>query len=33
LLDLVSGEKVVLTVFHHDGEQWRKLRRAPEAYE
>ena len=33
LLDLVSREKVVLTVFHHDGEQWRKLRRAPEAYE
>ncbi len=33
LLDLVSREKVALTVFHHDGEQWRKLRRAPEAYE
>ena len=33
LLDLVSREKVALTVFHHDGEQWRKLRRAPAAYE
>lgn len=33
LLDLVSREKVALTVFHHDGEQWKKLRRAPEAYE
>ena len=33
LLDLVSCEKVALTVFHHDSEQWRKLRRAPEAYE
>ena len=32
-LDLVSREKIALTVFHHDGEQWGKLRRAPEAYE
>jgi N-acyl homoserine lactone hydrolase len=32
LLDLVAREKVSLTVFHHDGAQWRNLKRAPEAY-
>src|SRR5437667_10931297 len=31
-LDLVSREMVALTVFHHDGGQWRKLRCAPDAY-
>ena len=33
LLDLVSREQVTLTVFHHDGSQWKKLRRAPEFYD
>jgi N-acyl homoserine lactone hydrolase len=33
LLDLASREKVALTVFHHDGNQWRTLLRAPEFYE
>jgi N-acyl homoserine lactone hydrolase len=33
LLDLVANDGVALTVFHHDGEQWKKLRRAPEFYE
>jgi N-acyl homoserine lactone hydrolase len=32
LLDLASREKVAFTVFHHDGEQWKKLRRAPDVY-
>ena len=32
LLDLVASAKVALTVFHHDGEQWRRLRRAPQWY-
>jgi N-acyl homoserine lactone hydrolase len=33
LLDLVAAEKVALTVFHHDGAQWQRLRRAPEPYD
>lgn len=32
LLELVSREKVALTVFHHDGGQWKTLRRAPDFY-
>jgi N-acyl homoserine lactone hydrolase len=33
LLDIVSREKVAFTVFHHDGGQWKNLRRAPKFYE
>ena len=33
LLDLVDREGVALTVFGHDGEQWRTLGKAPEFYE
>lgn len=33
LLDLVEREKVVLTVFGHDGEQWRTLKKSPAYYE
>ena len=33
LLDLVARERVALTVFGHDGAQWRVLRKAPEFYE
>lgn len=33
LLDLASREKVAFTVFHHDGTQWKSLRRAPDFYE
>jgi N-acyl homoserine lactone hydrolase len=33
LLDLVEQERVVLTVFGHDGAQWKTLRKAPEFYE
>lgn len=33
LLDLVEQEKVTLVVFGHDGEQWRRLKKAPEFYE
>ncbi len=32
LLELVEREDVKLVVFGHDGEQWEKLRRAPEFY-
>lgn len=32
LLALAAREQVVLTVFHHDGAQWRSLKRAPEWY-
>ncbi len=32
LLDLVEREKVALTVFGHDGQQWKGLKRAPEWY-
>ncbi len=33
LLDLVAREGVALTVFGHDGQQWRTLRRPPEYYD
>jgi N-acyl homoserine lactone hydrolase len=33
LLEAVERESVKLVVFGHDGEQWGKLRRAPEFYE
>jgi N-acyl homoserine lactone hydrolase len=33
LLDLVDTEGVALTIFHHDGTQWRSLKRAPAFYD
>ena len=33
LLDLVEREQVALVVFGHDGEQWQRLKKAPEYYE
>jgi N-acyl homoserine lactone hydrolase len=33
LLDIVKNEQVELTVFGHDGDQWRRLKRAPGFYE
>ena len=33
LLDLVASENVALTVFHHDGAQWKTLKRAPAFYD
>lgn len=33
LLDVVEREHVALVVFHHDGEQWRTLKKAPAYYE
>ena len=33
LLDLATNENVAFTVFHHDGEQWSTLRRAPAFYD
>lgn len=32
LLDVVKREDVQLVVFHHDGEQWKSLKKAPEYY-
>ena len=32
LLDLAARERVALTVFGHDGEQWQTLTKAPAAY-
>lgn len=32
LLDLVEREEIALTIFHHDGAQWERLRMAPEWY-
>ncbi len=32
LLDLAARERVTLTIFGHDGPQWRTLRTAPEFY-
>jgi N-acyl homoserine lactone hydrolase len=32
LIDLVGRENVRLVVFHHDGRQWQKLKKAPEYY-
>lgn len=32
LLDVVKQESVQLVVFHHDGEQWASLKKAPEYY-
>ena len=33
LLDIVEREHVALTIFGHDGEQWRTLKKAPSWYE
>jgi N-acyl homoserine lactone hydrolase len=33
LLDLVEHEHIDLVVFHHDGQQWETLKKAPEYYE
>jgi len=33
LLDIVNRQNVRLAVFHHDGEQWAALKKAPEYYE
>jgi N-acyl homoserine lactone hydrolase len=33
LLELAESEQVALTVFHHDGAQWKSLRRAPDFYD
>ena len=33
LLDLAEREHVALVVFHHDGQQWRTLKKAPAYYE
>lgn len=33
LLDIATKEAVAFTVFHHDGEQWNTLRRAPKYYD
>jgi N-acyl homoserine lactone hydrolase len=33
LLDLVESEGVKMVVFHHDGSQWRSLRRSPAYYD
>jgi N-acyl homoserine lactone hydrolase len=33
LLDLVEREQVKLVIFHHDGLQWKSLRRSPEYYD
>jgi N-acyl homoserine lactone hydrolase len=32
LLDIMKRENVRLVVFHHDGEQWASLKKAPEYY-
>ncbi|HLZ93191.1 MAG TPA: N-acyl homoserine lactonase family protein [Candidatus Acidoferrum sp.] len=33
LLDLVEREKIKLVVFHHDGEQWKSLKKSPVYYD
>lgn len=33
LMEMVEREKVALTVFGHDGEQWKTLRKSPEFYD
>jgi N-acyl homoserine lactone hydrolase len=33
LLDLVDREQIKLVVFHHDGQQWKSLKKSPEYYE
>ncbi len=33
LLDIVEREHVALVVFHHDGAQWRTLKKAPDYYD
>jgi len=33
LLDLAEREQVKLVIFGHDGEQWRRLKKAPKYYE
>ena len=32
LLDLVEREHVALVIFGHDGEQWQRLKKAPDYY-
>jgi N-acyl homoserine lactone hydrolase len=33
LLELVEREQIKLVVFHHDGQQWKSLKKSPEYYE
>ena len=33
LLDLVEREQIKLVVFHHDGQQWKSLKRSPDYYD
>jgi hypothetical protein len=33
LLDLVAREQVALVIFGHDGEQWQRLKLAPDDYD
>ncbi|MDQ3693114.1 MAG: N-acyl homoserine lactonase family protein [Chloroflexota bacterium] len=33
LIDLVATDDVALVVFHHDGAQWERLKRAPDWYD
>lgn len=33
LLDLVDRERIKLVVFHHDGQQWKSLKKSPEYYD
>jgi N-acyl homoserine lactone hydrolase len=33
LLDLVAQEQIKLVVFHHDGQQWRSLKKSPNYYD
>jgi N-acyl homoserine lactone hydrolase len=33
LLDLVERENIKLVVFHHDGQQWKSLKKSPEYYD
>ena len=33
LLDIVKNDNVALTIFGHDGDQWRTLKKSPEFYE
>jgi N-acyl homoserine lactone hydrolase len=33
LLDLVERERIELVVFHHDGQQWKSLKKSPSYYD
>jgi N-acyl homoserine lactone hydrolase len=33
LMEIAERENVALTVFGHDGEQWKGLRKCPDFYE